>query len=274
MPITITPTQPGNRVGPGLITSWQSSFIGPIETGSQFLTSITTDSEGSIGVVSHVQTTTSQLGSYTWYSDTSEQDAAQFKLQPRSGDSVFVQVKLLAPDHLTVLDSGTQAATWSSTDGLGQQISDQQTTVGGGLTSEQALQLSQTHASTFPDQLVDNLTLQPLTSGPTQGPVNSGLLHFTFGVIVRIANVPEDIRPGTPDGNYWWQDLAVVRVFRGADLWLRVPIHTSSKIVPFIEQNVVAGIAQVTGSLWLLNMSVQVNFRQGVTGEVFLMVFP
>lgn len=274
MPITITPSQPGARVGPGLQTGFQTSFIGPIETGSSWVLGLTTDSEGSLGIIQYTIAATTAVTSLLWYSSTPTSFPFIGQLQPRAGDTVFVQAKLVAPNQTTVLDSGTLSTTWSSTDGLGLQLLEKTTTGGGGLTSEQAVQLSETHGSTFPTELLDNITLQPLTSGPSTGPVNSGLLRFTFGVIVRISNVPPELVPDTPDGDYWFPSLAVVRVFRGADLWLRVPVHTSSKIVSFVEQSVVAGLAQVTGTLWLLNMTVQVTFRTGVTGEVFLMVFP
>jgi len=82
------------------------------------------------------------------------------------------------------------------------------------------------------------------------------------------------LSPITPDGDYWVKTLAVVRIFRGSDLWMRVPIHTSDKIVPLTGEGFAAAVVEVLTNLWLLNMSVQVSFLEGVLGEVFLMHFP
>lgn len=274
MPITLTPIGPTGAIGPGLYLQGHSDFIGPLPTGTVWLYSIYSDQAGEL-LYSTIRHPSQNNPDVVLVLSKTDQFQTTTVLQPAPKEGQNVQVTAQLETSSGVIDSGSQSIPWSTTDGLGNQVRIQTgATTGGGLTDEQALQLSQTQASTFPTQLLDNVTLQPLSDGPTEGPVNANLLRFSFGVIVRIASVPDDLVPGTPDGDYWFESLAIVRVFRGADLWIRVPVHTSSKIVNFVEQNVVAGLAQVTGTLWLLNMTVQVTFREGVTGEVFNMIFP
>lgn len=189
------------------------------------------------------------------------------------GANATVQVQLAQPGPI-VVDSGTQTIPWDGVTGLPLVIQSSAQGQGGGLTDTEAQQLQQTHDQTFITTLLDQLTLIPLSSGPSAGPLNANLGGWIWGVIVRIASVPPDLVADTPDGDYWFPSLAVVRLFRGADLWKRVPIHTSSKIVAFATEDVVGGIAAATLTQWLLQMSVQVTFRAGVTGEVFLMRQP
>ena len=106
------------------------------------------------------------------------------------------------------------------------------------------------------------------------GFVNAQLPNPCWGVIVRLAEVPEELQPQTPDGDYWVKTLAVIRIFRGADMWQRIPIHTSSKLYSLLDASIVAGITGVTATQWFLDLSVQVSFLPGVTGKVFLMLLP
>jgi hypothetical protein len=95
-----------------------------------------------------------------------------------------------------------------------------------------------------------------------------------MGVIVRIATVPPEFHVNTADGDYWTKGLAVVRIYRGTDLWKRVPVHTSSKLITFVDEGLVAAVTSVLPLQWLLQISVQVSFTEGVTGQVFLMNAP
>jgi len=191
-------------------------------------------------------------------------------------DGVNATVKVILSDNSGVLDQTVVQLPWHATTGLGSQA--QALAVehgsGGGLTTDQAQQLAEIHQSTFPSQLIDNITLFPLTNGPEAGPINSFLSDVCFGCIVRLASIPTPPEPQTPDGDYWLKTLAVVRVFRGSDLWLRVPVHTSNRMIPFQVNWLVASVDILTANNWLLNMSIQVTFLPGVTGEVFLMRFP
>jgi hypothetical protein len=218
-----------------------------------------------------VPTTLTQGQFVLWDSKEAQWASGQFALA--TGQPVHVQTQLVEGGSGTHVDSGTTSYVWQPSSQVGLLVQGS-TSTGGGLTTEQAQQLTQVHEASFPSQLVDQLTLLPLTSGPTGGFVGAQLPNPTFGVIVRIANVPAELVPNTPDGDYWVTSLAVVRVFRGSDLWKRVPIHTSSKLVELLDESIVAGITAITATQWLLNMTVQVTFRAGVTGEVFLMKVP
>lgn len=148
------------------------------------------------------------------------------------------------------------------------------TTEGGALTPVQAQQLQEVHEQTFLSMAIDALLLSEITSGPQGGVVTANLAFWIFGVIVRIATVPPEFRVNTADGDYWVRSLAVVRIYRGSDLWKRVPVHTSSKMISFVEEGLVVAVSSLTMTQWLTQISIQVSFAEGVTGQVFLMRAP
>jgi hypothetical protein len=273
VPITIGLPPPGDLFGPGIRASLTTSFVGPFPTGTTWALFASRDSEGE-------QLLT--FDSVPWLSPLQAIDAGSPATRVAvaqtaaviDGANAFLNAQVIQPPS-TVADSGQIPIRFSNEVGLQTQIPQwSQPSTEGGLTDAQAIQLTETHASTFTDQLVDNLTLIPLTSTPSPGPVNANLLDTTFGVIVRLATVPADLVPQTPDGDYWIATLAVVRVFRGSDLWKRYPIHTSSRLISFLDESVVASVTALTATQWLLNMTMQVTFKPGVTGQVFLMRFP
>jgi hypothetical protein len=251
---------------------WRSDFIGPTSGNLLLHVNVTADADGLQNITSSSLTVNQLSGTVPFFTSKTVQWAAGNGAQVE-GSPAFVRFVL---DDVGTgsggIDTGTTQMVWANS-GQGV-VAQTYTGTSGGLTAEQATQLQETHEASFPSQLVDQLTLLPLTSGPTGDFVAAQLPNPTFGVIVRIANVPEELVPNTPDGDYWFTSLAVVRVFRGADLWKRVPIHTSSKLVELLDESIVAGITAITATQWLLNMTVQVTFRAGVTGEVFLMKVP
>jgi hypothetical protein len=275
LPVTITLPAPGNVVSPFTALQVQSDFVGPLPLGSHWITHVYKAPEPSpANDLWTIETPTATpfsaiiIGKTSSNSSITRNQAVAFK----DGDTANITVELAAPS--SIVDSGTVQAPWQSD--AGQTFLPDQITAGtgGGLTDAQAQELTETHASTFPDQLVDNLTLIPLASVPTQGPVNANLLDTTFGVIVRLASIPGHLVPQTPDGDYWIATLAVVRIFRGSDLWKRYPIHTSNRLISFLDESIVASVTALTATQWLLNMTIQVTFLEGVTGTVFLMRFP
>lgn len=274
MPITIPILPPGERLSPGQLLAWNSSAFGPFPTGTSLTVAVSRDSEGSevigFGVIQNVQGN----GQFNLYAQTSTSSWSAGQFATAEGATVFLQMQLHEPGVSTPIDSGTVQLVWAPDSN----VSLLPQTTGGtssGLTPVQAQQVEETHESVFPEFLIDQLTLQPLASVPTSGPVNAFLTSPIFGVIVRIANVPENLVPNTPDGDYWVPSLAVVRIFRGSDLWLRVPVHTSSKLINLWLEGLSLGLADIVLSAgWLLNLSIQVTFREGVTGTVFLMRVP
>lgn len=273
MPVLIAPVGGGVVFGPGTKLNLQSDFIGPLPSGTKFV--IDVGATGSEGIQAIHQVVPTQLPfTSTILADPAAQGLILGPATYEDGRPITVSAVLRDPSDVAI-DGGSQTGTWNNTRGL--QVFLPEYTEGGGgtgLTPIQAQQLDETHASTFPTELVDELTLTELTSGPSGGFVDAALPNAIFGVIVRIATVPPDLHVGTPDGNYWTRTLAVVRIYRGSDLWMRVPIHTSSKIVPLFGDVITAAVTTLTRTVWIIDMSVQVSFLEGVTGRVYLMRFP
>lgn len=190
----------------------------------------------------------------------------------RSGTTGHVTANLFS--NGVEVESSSVAVVSNFQDGAIAQLQAQISGPDGALTPIQAQQLLETHESTFPVVSMDALTLSEISSGPQGGVVSANLAGWIFGVIVRIASVPADYRVDTADGDYWVRSLAVVRIYRGSDLWKRVPVHTSSKLISFVDEGLVVAVASVTTLQWLLQISIQVSFAPGVTGQVFLMRTP
>jgi hypothetical protein len=176
--------------------------------------------------------------------------------------------------------SGSINLPWDAEAGLPYVISHQASTAGG-LTPEEAQQLDDTHNWTdevrntlVPIVKVDQLATIPITPTPIGGNVSWNLNTPIFGVIVRIATVPPGFLPGTADDDYWVLTLATVRIFRGTDIWMRVPIHTSSRFIQLWGEGLSVGISDFLAMPWLLQLSLQVDFAPGVTGTVTLMQLP
>jgi hypothetical protein len=193
----------------------------------------------------------------------------------KTDDPAFLNVALYNdPSSGSAIDVGAQLAPWDATAGLGNQIA-LKPSGGGGLSAQQDQALQEVHESTFVDHVLDTLTLDPMSPpGGGAGPFSRTLLTPTAGILVRMTAVDPQLLPNTPDGDYWLPSLAVIRLFRGSDLWKRIPVHTSSKLYYWLDENVVVGATEAVFSGWLLNMSVQVTIREGCQAEVFVLHYP
>jgi|SRR5215471_2895805 len=272
--ITITPPSPQGLLTPFALVQVVSDFIGPVPDGTTWQITIYSSLEPGQGQDLYQITkgdVHSAIGQFVIGPTADQQTFINPEVVVRDETDVHVTVELVQPGNV-VIDSGTVTGKWNSTAGF--QLSPPLSIPGaGGLTEQQAQQLTEVHQSTFLSQLLDRLTLIPLTSGPSPGPVSTNLTENTWGVLIRIATIPLGVAPQTPDGDYFVKTLASVRLFRGVDLWQRYPIHTSSKIISFLGEPVVAAIPQLRAEQWLLNITLEVDFLPGVTGEVFLMRF-
>lgn len=273
MPITITPQNNGGFVGPGLSLKLQTDFIGPLPSTNVWTVSITEPTEGP----------------FLWEAQWRDQSNpaivtpairdSRTTVMPRSdlvfadGSSTTVSVVIQPSGGGAAADSGTTTAPWSSTAGLAN-IVESQIAGKATLTPEQSTQLQQTWQSTAQVIPVDSTI--PFDLGPLPpGEVISGVLPVPiFGLIVRVTVIDPALRPSTPDDDYWFTDLAVARIFRGTDLWMRVPVHTSSKMIPFFSDAITAALSTVTAATWVAQMSYQVSFRPGCAGTVTEMRFP
>jgi len=272
VPITIVPAPPHNVIGPGIPMTLQSSVFGPFPDGTQFQVDYFPPvPDENVWASESFLTTGSSLT--VWPLSTRAVVFGPGRGQPKTGDQVPVTVQLNEPSG--TVDSGTVTLPWDAQQGQPvQAVKLAQEATGGGLTDAQAQQLDQIHAEVAPFISLDALTLTDLTGGVPSDFVSAQLPDAIFGVIVRLTQIPAQLETILADNNYWRQTLAVVHVFRGSDLWLRAPIHTSNRMVPFPQEGIVTAAAENELTAWLLQMSLQVTFAPGVLGLVFLMKYP
>lgn len=270
MPIVVTEPAPSTPFGWGhlvdIITDTPGPFLPPLTWELTMMDSdlAKTWGEQTVSVTDpHVPTqvkfTPSQSFAIPMQNAFQQSRAASLRVQLVSSGTVSEQ--LVVPVQLDVLGWLNEQAT-------------KQAAAGSGFTTEDRALLQQTQGSTFLSLSLDELFLEELTSGAQGGFVNANLGVWIYGVIVRIATVPADFRVDTADGDYWLKSLAVVRIYRGSDVWKRVPVHTSSKLISFVEEGLVSAVAALLPIQWLVGISVQVSFAEGVTGRVFLMRQP
>lgn len=272
MPITLTPTEPGGFIGLGLPIQLQSDFIGPFPSGTHWDINIGVQTADQAPNMSFTIQATGNP-TITRLPVNFVQLGALNTQWPTDGTAVKVQVTLIDGSN-NVIDEDIKDATWTGTQAVPEQLRQTSTGGGSGLTPTQALQLEQTHAATWVDQLVDALTTTPLAGDPNTGFVGINLRTPVFGVIVRMTQIAAGLEPDTPDGDYWVKTLAVVRVYRGQDLWVRAPIHTSSKLVNLWTEGLYMGLTGLVGDSWLGDLSLQVTFLPGCNGNVILMHVP
>lgn len=274
MPITFTYPPADTPIGPGYSLRAVSDFIGPL--GSDPIWSLTIFAPGPsektlFSQQFHPGLDLKQLECVVGDLGVILQQPTQEHPQVLDGTTVTLEMLLSGPAGQ--VDSGRQSFKYDSQTKL-MELLHTQTTSSGGLSAEQAVQLEETHSATFPAISIDSLLISEITNGPQGGHVGGFLPAFVFGVIIRIATVPPEFHVDTPDGDYWTRTLAVVRFYRGDDVWLRIPVHTSSKIISFSEELFVGAIAQGLLGDWLANISMQIWFAPGVTGQAFLMKTP
>lgn len=272
MPITVLIPGVGG-IGPGWLIDVHTDFPGPFDPSlDHWSITIEASEVNVLGAWAMSIPCTSQ----TQFLDLSELELVVGNETLFEGQAVRLRISLVESGvgdlDIPYSQTGWQ---WKPTTNIAQvvnRVSDQ--VAGKGLTQEQADQLAATNEASALSALTDALTLTELTNGPTSGPLVTQLNTVTFGVIVRLTSLPVGLEPQTPDGQYWTKTLAVVRVFRGNDLWIRAPIHTPTKIVSFENQGLTVWVTNLTLTQWLLNMRLLVDFLPGVTGQVFQMHFP
>ena len=299
MPITFTPASPAGVVSPGLPIQLQSDFIGPLPSGS-FWTVDFYATETSELPFFHVLffTQSNIIGTTPFVPESDKIQQTPTQDWPVDGSSIKIVGTLSDGNHIQDEDSTT--ITWSDTAGLGKQayVNALQGR-GTGLTEGQANQLAAVDTRTqavlgddppvitTPDgaetftipallsgKTLDMLTTTEVSSGPGPGPFASSLENWFFGVIVRVTSLPEWLTPATPAQDWYYPDLAVLRVFRGTDVEERYGIHTVSFMHPF--HGLYAGVL-LNETLLFPNppdSSIEVEFLDGVEGQVFLLRFP
>lgn len=300
MPISFPLNPNGAVLGPGLTISWSSDFVGPLPVGSEWEIDLRGDGgEEAIWIKALLGTQSPFGGHYTPFVqalNTGWNTSTQLGFTIRDGGPASATVQLRTPTG--VVDSGTLSGTWDARSGLAQDL-ESTTGVSGGFTQQDRLQLQaiETRSQVLgePEQLVvqtpsglqtrtigqmlsrpllDLLTLEEATSGPTSDPVRFAIREYYFGVIVRVTTIAEDLVAKTPDLEWYFPDLAVLRVFRGADLQFRRGIHTPTFMtehpwewgLPILNQTDILGIPP--------DVTIAVDWRAGCAGQVFLQRFP
>ncbi len=307
MPITITPNgaTPGT-IGWGMFVALQSSVIGPQPTGTHWLLDFFSDADATQRIAGAFVSWTGNPQTIEMTFHASPITVGQSTVVV--GQNVFVRAQLTSPSAV-VLDQTTASFTWSENARDYIALVQQMQPAGTGLSAAQATQLQQTHdavvltpalsdllntlqesvkvvvngaggaiestvGALFSGNLLDTLTLTELTDGPTGDPVSAAVTGGYFAIIVRISTVPPNLVLSTPAADYSRPDLAVLRVFRGEDVFLRRGIHETDYVVyplPFSYGGVplsplLVGLPP--------DLTVDVQWAFGVEGQVFLMKFP
>lgn len=280
--------------GPGLRFSGTTDIIGPIQIDSQWVIKVGLNVEAT-GLCFQFTKRTNGEKSFLiepWVTDT---PIVLPNFTPTAGQTVHIVTELQSPTG-AVLESDAQTAIWDTTVGLPTVIGDQ---VQGGFTATDRTQLQETHTATqllgnpadlvvdtpsglktftlaelFSRTTLDKLTLQEVTSGPTCEPVRASFSFFYYGVIVRVTTIDENLTPKTPDEQWYFPDLAVLRIFRGADLQYRRGIHTPT----FLTEQAWEFGWNIRNVLDMLGVppdnTLAVDWRAGCCGQVFLLKWP
>jgi len=298
LPITISIPAPGGFVGPGIYTNFQSDFVGPLPADTHWNLKISTDPEGNFVVLSdQVDANLSRdLFGYHWLSS---QTFLNVPLaQPVNQTDVHILAEL--ETSTGVIDSGTKTVKWDPVTGVPWQLWERTNALAsGGFTAADRAQLQTTELRTqvlgIPSDLVlegpsgpiptslaklfsrrtlDRMTLSEATAGPTCQPVRFTVGIWFFGIIVRVTTIPPELVPKTPDHEWYFPDLAVLRIFRGADCEYRRGIHTPTFMqerpwqwgMPFLQDNALGAPPPDT--------TIAVDWRDGVCGQVFVQNLP
>lgn len=271
MPITII--DPGNGVvWPGVQINAFTDIVGPLPVTDEWWISVTDPVTEAVQLQQRFPTFGQKnLAEVLFLVGTEMIQSNSPTLTNGANARLLVELR---HQDLTVVESASVAVKWDAAVSIPLQLQALPQATGGGLTSEQAEQLANVDLSSSLAALTDALLLTELTTGPTGDPLVVPLVNAIFGVIVRLSTIPEGLVPQTPDQQYWTKTLAVVRVFRGNDLWIRAPIHTPTKIVAFEREGLTIWVPNLTLTTWLLNMRLLVDWLPGVTGRVYQMHFP
>lgn len=116
MTITITPSAPTSQIGLGMGLTLQSTFIGPLPTGTRWSVGVYVGSSSPANLVWGETFATLSVGPTQYILGLVSSGLIQTPQQwPADGASVLVEVFL---SSTSTLDTGTATLTWSRTGGL------------------------------------------------------------------------------------------------------------------------------------------------------------
>jgi hypothetical protein len=301
LPVTLVLPTPHGQIGPGLPVYWSSDFPFPPAAGSEWHLAFASDVEFTDLYITVIQPATQLLNQgWVWYVSPQAPRQEQLSRTFTDGDTVHVQVELVDPNG-QVIDSGRSQGTFSSTDGLGNQLAAKGTTGGsGGFTEEDRQLLLETQQLGLATRSATQSTLttstgtsivdigslwnwitrdlwsrRDLSGGVTCERIDYDASHaFLFSVRVEIVELPEEIQFRTPDGNYAFHDLAVLSFIQGGVLLARHGIHTISHDVSPLPGTNWYGVSGINAPNMPGDYHIVVDWLPGVCGQLIGEVGP
>jgi hypothetical protein len=295
MPITITLPPPHQNIGLGVPVQLATSIATPGPTPLTWQFGVYTDTD--FTQTAFFQSVTNQSASTSFILAQGERPwFFGYTAVPAVTDTVHIRARLFADDG-TLLDTGTLNAPW--TKDAEAQLLTVQPTAEATLNPTQSQQLTDserrtrvlgepnalvvetpsgpatlTLADLFSRNTLDRLTLDEVTNGPTCAAVRANFSFFYYGVIVRVTTIDPELEPRTPDAQWYFPDLAVLRIFRGADLQYRRGIHTPT----FLTEQAWEFQWNIRNVLDVLGVppdnTLAVDWRPGCCGQVFFLKWP
>lgn len=161
MPITVHPGPGGLVLGPGVLVSWTSDFVGPVPTGTVWDLHWFEGAEPNLAWLHElIATGTAANGSsIPFVVQAGKQSTIATPNTIRTGAPAHLSVELRTPTG--VVDSGTFSANWDTSAGIAQQLLTQSQAVQGGFTVEDRAQLALAVSNTMVDLTAPALPVDP-----------------------------------------------------------------------------------------------------------------
>jgi hypothetical protein len=117
--------------------------------------------------------------------------------------------------------------------------------------------------------LLDALTVDDLSGGPTCNPIKIDLsLSTLYGIVLIITAVPDETAFRTPDQGYVFPDLAVINIIRGGHILARHGIHSLSHTIYPLPGLPFPWLTSLAAPLQPPDYHVNVDFAVGVCGQL------
>jgi hypothetical protein len=142
------------------------------------------------------------------------------------------------------------------------------TTTAGDIAATIGQLLSQQQRNTF--------GLYNVTSGPTCAPIDHVTSTTTvyYAATVNITTRPAVYVGTTPDQNWTYPDLAVLRVFVDGEMIFRYGIHSDSYELSPLPDSTIIGVSRLGVPILPPGYRLRVDWAEGVCGELILQYIP
>lgn len=293
MPITFLPPQVPTIVGPGTSFFVSSDFIGPIPLDYDWIVTIYTEVSGPENAAAYWAAAAD--GSHTAVIENYQgQFSAIEGVNIQQGEACTMLVQLRDQAQNVIDESDRLPMTWDGSGALARWIQHQRTSTSGGLTPEEhdaviqtndlslAINAATTTTMTLGGQavslpigqvlasnLLDALTIDDLSGGPTCNPIKLDLsLSTLYGIVLVITAVPDETLFRTPDQGYVFPDLAVINIIRGGHILTRHGIHSLSHTIYPLPGLPFPWLTSLGAPLQPPDYHVNVDFAVGVCGQL------